>query len=39
MKRLLTFFFALLAVASTQADNVINNDTFWKTTSGSYIYS
>jgi hypothetical protein len=40
MKRLLTIFFGLLAVTTaTQAKNVITNDTFWKTTSGGYIYS
>jgi hypothetical protein len=40
MKRLLTIFFGLLAATTAmQAANVINNDTFWKTTTGSYIYS
>ena len=37
MKRLLTILFGLLAVTTaTQAANVINNDTFWKTTTGNY---
>lgn len=42
MKRLLTFFFGLLTVSTVaHADNAnrITNDTFWKTTTGSYIYS
>ena len=39
MKRLLTIFFGLLAATTAmQAANVINNDTFWKTTmvTGNY---
>ena len=40
MKQVLALFFGLLAVTTaTQANDVINNDTFWKTTTGSYIYS
>ena len=43
MKRLLTILLALTAIINCKADKteapVINNDTFWKTTSGSYIYS
>ena len=40
MKQVLTLMFGLLAVTTaTQADDVITNDTFWKTTTGSYIYS
>lgn len=43
MKQLLTILLALMAVVNSKADGteapVINNDTFWKTTSGSYIYS
>lgn len=40
MKQVLSFIFGLLVVATaTQANNVITNDTFWKTTTGSYIYS
>ena len=39
MKQLLVILFGLLALNSVKADNVINNNTFWKTTTGSYIYS
>ena len=40
MKQVLALFFGLLAVTTaTQANDVITNDTFWKTTTGSYIYS
>ena len=40
MKQVLTLILGLLAVTTaTQANDVINNDTFWKTTTGSYIYS
>ena len=39
MKLLITILLSLVAVSSTKAGNTINNDTFWKTTSGSYIYS
>ena len=43
MKLLLTFFLVLTAIATCKADDinapVINNDTFWKTSTGSYIYS
>ncbi len=43
MKQLLTILLALTAVINCKAGEtetpVINNDTFWKTTSGSYIYS
>ena len=40
MKQVLALLFGLLAVTTaTQANDVINNDTFWKTTTGSYIYS
>lgn len=41
MKQVLTLILGLLAVTTaTQAKNfVITNDTFWKTTTGSYIYS
>jgi len=39
MKQLLTILLGLLLVNTTKADNVITNDTFWKTTSGGYIYS
>lgn len=40
MKQVLILLFGLLAVTTaTQADDVINNNTFWKTTTGSYIYS
>ena len=42
-KHLLTLTIAMLPLANIHADNVespvITNDTFWKTTSGSYIYS
>ena len=39
MKQLLAIFLGLLTFNSVKANDVINNDTFWKTTSGSYIYS
>ena len=41
MKQVITLILGLLAVTTaTQAKNfVITNDTFWKTTTGSYIYS
>ena len=39
MKQLPTLLICLLATTSMQADNVITNDTFWKTTTGGYIYS
>ncbi len=39
MRRLATIFFCLLVASTTWADNVINNNTFWKTTSNSFIYS
>ncbi len=39
MKRLLILLVGLLMVSIAKADNVITNDTFWKTTSGDYIYS
>lgn len=39
MKQLLTLLICLLATTSMHADNVITNDTFWKTTTGGYIYS
>lgn len=41
MKQVLTLIMGLLAVTTAmQAKNfVITNDTFWKTTTGSYIYS
>ena len=39
MKQLLTILLGLLAATAMQAVGVINNDTFWKTTTGSYIYS
>ena len=40
MKNLFAILFAWLLVGSAWAEEgVINNDTFWKTTSGTYIYS
>lgn len=42
-KQLLTIVIAMMAMLCAQANDtvppVITNDTFWKTTSGSYIYS
>lgn len=39
MKYLLTILFSMLAATGMRAGNVITNDTFWKTTSGDYIFS
>ena len=39
MKFFITILFGLLCALNAKADNKITNDSFWKTTTGSYIFS